>query len=294
MERLSFYLIIAILWPLSRIPLWILYGIATPLAFLLDRVIGYRKKVIEGNLKRSFPEKSDKEIERIMHLNYRYLADLVVEAIHSFGMSESEIRRRFRVDNVPMMKNMMDQGKDVILILGHYNNWEWADLIAGLVLPQKTIVIYKPLKNRYFNAYLQRVRAKFGVELLPIRETGNHFRDPDKPLAAYCFVSDQSPSNPRRAYWTTFLNQETAVLYGAERYARMADAAIVFVDIQRPKRGYYHATLNLKSTEPSSYPENGITDQHVSLLEEQIKEKPEFWLWSHKRWKHKKPESIKN
>lgn len=289
MQRLSFVLIMAILWPVSRIPLSLLYILSNLLAPILEHLIAYRKEVITQNLKRSFPEKSDSEIVEIRHRFYRYFADLIVEGIRSFGMSENEIKRRFKVDNVPMMQEMYEKGKDVILVLGHYNNWEWADLIAGLVLPQPTVVIFKPLKNKFFNEYIQRVRAKFGVRLLPTKKTGDHFRNNNRVPSAYCFVSDQSPSNPKRAYWTNFLNQETAVLYGAERYARLADAAIVFVDIQRPKRGFYHATLNLVSESPASFEENGITEEHIRRLEVQIHEKPEFWLWSHKRWKHKKP-----
>jgi KDO2-lipid IV(A) lauroyltransferase len=188
-----------------------------------------------------------------------------------------------------MMQEMYEKGKDVVLVLGHYNNWEWADLIAGLVLPQPTVVIYKPLKNKFFDQYLQSIRAKFGVRMLATKKSGDHFRREDREKAAYCFVSDQSPSNPRRAYWTTFLHQDTAVLFGAERYMRLTNAAFVFVDIQRPKRGHYHATLNLIAEDPSSWPENSITEKHIQLLEQQIREKPEFWLWSHKRWKHKKP-----
>lgn len=289
MQRLSFFVIMLFLWPLSRLPLSILYIFSDILSFLLEHVFSYRKNVITGNLKRSFPEKQDTEIKAIRHKYYRYFADLVVEGIRSFGMSESEIRKRFRVDNVPMMKEMQEKGKDVILVLGHFNNWEWADLIAGLVLPQPTVVIYKPIKNRFFDQYIQDVRAKFGVQMLATKKSGDHFRNPNREKSAYCFVSDQSPSNPRRAYWTSFLNQETAVLYGAERYMRLTDAAFVFVDIQRPKRGYYHATLELVDEHPASWAENAITEEHIRRLEKQIREKPEFWLWSHKRWKHKKP-----
>jgi KDO2-lipid IV(A) lauroyltransferase len=289
MQRISFLLIMLFVWPVSRIPLPILYLFSNLLAPIFEHVIGYRKQVIYENMKRSFPDKSDEELKEIRHRFYRYFADLIVEGIRSFGMSEQEIRRRFRVDNVPMMKEMQDKGKDVILILGHYNNWEWADLIAGLVLPQPTVVIFKPIKNKYFNNYIIRVRAKFGVRLMATKKTGDHFRNKDREPGAYCFVSDQSPSNPRRAYWTKFLNKDTAVLYGAERYARIANAAIVFVDIQRPKRGFYHATLNLMSETPDAFDENQITEAHIRRLEEQIRKKPEFWLWSHKRWKHKKP-----
>jgi KDO2-lipid IV(A) lauroyltransferase len=245
---------------------------------------------VATNLKNSFPEKSEKELKSIGKKFYSHLADLFIESFKLTHMSKKQLMHRCTITNIEILNNLLAQKRDIIGVLGHYNNWEWLT-----ILPQytnyKTVSIYKPLQNKYFNRFINNLRTKFGMVLTPmsliIRELINDRKNGINTLSA--FISDQIPPKGDIKYWTTFLNQDTPVYLGAEKISSKYDMAIVFFHIQKIKRGYYNLNIELLFEHTSGLPEHLITNTHVKRLEEIIKEKPEYWIWSHRRWKHKKP-----
>lgn len=269
------------------LPYRILYIFSDFLRFLLQRVIGYRREVVENNLKKSFPEKSAEELKRIENLSYKNLSDMLVEGIRAFTISRKQVARRFIIKNPEILEPFRKQQQGVILVLGHYADWEWAVLAAPFYLPYENLItLYKPLKNPYTDKYVNENRSRTGVKLISIVSTAATFKKSKKEPAIYILVADQSPSNARKAQWVPFLKRDTAFLHGPENYANSYNLPVVFVDIQRVKRGYYEAELSVLTTNPENLPKGEITRLYANKLEEVIYKKPEDWLWSHKRWKH--------
>ncbi|MEX0811275.1 MAG: lysophospholipid acyltransferase family protein [Chitinophagales bacterium] len=288
MMPIVYYLLIR---PLSFLPAPVLYFISTLTYFLVYRAVGYRKKVVFSNLKNAFPDKSDMEIERIARLFYRHLCDLIVESIMMFQMSEAEAIKRFKVANPQLLDNYFQQGKSVVIVSAHYNNWEYAALSPEPQLLHKVIGIYTPLKNKFMDNKIKESRQRFGSIFLAKKAVKKYFAENKDKLIAPLFAADQSPGNPDNAYWTKFLNQDTAVVFGPEKFARIYNYPVVFAYIKKVKRGYYEATVELIDENPAEAEHGEITEKHTRLLEKEILEQPEYWLWSHRRWKHKKPEN---
>jgi KDO2-lipid IV(A) lauroyltransferase len=289
MNVVLFYLFIK---PLSYVPLPIMHGLADVLSWLLFRVIGFRKKVILGNLQRSFPEKTEQETDRIAREYYRHLCDLVVEAVRSFSIPEAEIKRRGVIKNPEVLEPFFEKQQAVILCAGHYNNWEMTATAMPMYIKHRVVGLYKPLKDSILNQKITESRSRFGMDMVSIRKTRDFFKA-DHGVSIILFATDQAPSNPNRAYWTEFLHQDTAVLYGTEAYARKYNYPVIFGYIDKIKRGYYEIRFKVVTDDPASLPEGAITEAHTRLLEEEIRQKPEYWLWSHRRWKHTRPEGWK-
>lgn len=265
-----------------------MYGLANGVAFLLHRVIRYRRKVVFENLEKSFPEKSEKEIKSIASGFYKHLADILLESLKGLSMSRKEIEKRYRYLNPDLLDSAWDAGKNVILMPAHYGNWEWGVLSLPLPLKHCIAGIYKPLKNPKVEAFAARRRTRFGLMLCPLTETRTALnKEWDSPVG-FIFMSDQSPSNSRKAHWLEFLNQDTACLQGADVWARRLNMPVYFMDIQRVKRGFYEITFSLLTDKPQETEEEAITRAYFSKLESIIRRKPETWLWSHKRWKKKR------
>ncbi len=290
MDAIGYYIFYAINWVLSFLPLRILYIISDIIYLLLYYFPSYRRKVVENNLKNSFPEKTVEELRSIEKKFYKHLADLLIETFKLVHMSKTEQRKRFTYSNLGIIDKLREEKRDIIAVLGHYNNWEWPTLLPEF-LNYKIIIIYKPLQNKYFNRFINNQRSKYGIVLTPtsqiIREIINYRNNNINTLSV--FLSDQIPAKGDIKYWTTFLNQDTAVFTGAGKIASKYDMAIVFFHIQKVKRGYYNLEIELLLEHTAGLPENLITESHVRRLEEIIREKPEYWIWSHRRWKHKKP-----
>lgn len=290
MSALAYYLFYGLNWIITLLPLRILYCFSDILYLVLYYVARYRRTVVENNLKNSFPEKSNEELKVIEKKFYRHLADLIVETLKLTHMPVSSQRKRFTYSNLELIDRLREQKRDVIAILGHYNNWEWPTLLPQY-LKYKTVIIYKPLQNKYFNGFVNRQRSKFGIVLTPtslvIREIINYRKNNINTVSV--FISDQIPAKGDIKYWTTFLNQDTAVFTGAGKIAAKYDMAVVFFHISKLKRGYYNLNVELLHDHTGAMSENLITETHVRRLEEIIREKPEYWIWSHRRWKHKKP-----
>ncbi|HEX7494189.1 MAG TPA: lysophospholipid acyltransferase family protein [Bacteroidales bacterium] len=290
MDAIGYYIFYGINWVLSFLPLWILYIISDFIYLVLFYFPSYRRKVVETNLKNSFPEKTPEEIRSIEKKFYKHLADLLIETFKLFHMSGNEQKKRFTYSNLGIIHKLKEEKRDIIAVLGHYNNWEWPTMLPDY-LQYKTVIIYKPLQNKYFNSFINNQRSKDGIVMTPmsqiIREIINSRNNNTNTVSV--FLSDQIPAKGDIRYWTTFLNQDTAVFTGAGKIAAKYDMALVFFHIQKIKRGYYNLDIELLLEHTAGLPEYLITESHVKRLEEIIKENPEYWIWSHRRWKHKKP-----
>jgi Kdo2-lipid IVA lauroyltransferase/acyltransferase len=290
MAAIGYYLFYGINWILTLLPLPVLYIFSDLLYLVLYHVVSYRRKVVADNLKNSFPEKTDEERKSIEKKFYRHLADLIIETFKLSHMTIAEQKKRFTYSNLDIIDKLREEKRDIIAVLGHYNNWEWPTLLPYF-LKYKTIIIFKPLQNKYFNSFINNQRSRFGIVLTPtsqvIREIINYRKNDINTLSV--FISDQIPSKGDIKYWTTFLNQDTAVFTGAGKIASKYDMAVVFFHIQKVKRGHYNLDIELLYDHTAGLSEDVITETHVRRLEETIKEKPENWIWSHRRWKHKKP-----
>ncbi len=283
-SRLLYYLVIK---PLSLLPFWLLYRLSDGLYIILYRCLQYRKGVVRTNLENSFPHKTSKEIGQIEKAFYRHFCDLIVESIRLFSISESELKRRNKVLNPEALNQLYDEGRSVILVGGHFNNWETGAAILSSYVKHHIVGIYAPLSNPFFNAKILKSRERFGMEMLSKKSVKEGFESNKSILTATIFATDQSPTHSKNVHWTTFLNQPSAVLIGAERFAKYYDYPLVFVYIKKVKRGYYELEGKLLDKNPNKTKEGELTELHTRWLENQIIETPQFWLWTHKRWKRK-------
>ena len=290
MGAVGYYIFYGINWIITLLPLPVLYIFSDFIYLLLYYFPSYRRKVVATNLKNAFPEKTEEDLKSIEKKFYKHLADLFVETLKTTHMSDAEQIKRFSYSNLQVIDKLREEKRDIIAVLGHYNNWEWPTLLPHF-LKYKIVIIYKPLQNKYFNRFINCHRSKDGIVLTPmslvIREILNHRKKNINTLSV--ILSDQTPVKGDIKYWTTFLNQDTPVFIGTEKIASKYDMAVVFFNIQKIKRGYYNLNIELLFDHTAGLPEHLITETHVRRLEEIIKEKPEYWIWSHRRWKHKKP-----
>ncbi len=290
MSKLLFYLIIK---PLSLLPFGILYIISDFLYVVLYYVIGYRKKVVEQNLTNSFPTKTKDEIKIITKLFYRHLADLIIESVKLFSISQKEISKRFVVTNPEIIDQFSNQNRSVILVGGHFNNWEILAVGIDQQIKHQSVALYARLSNAFFEKVMLSTRGIFGLRMVTTKNTVRYFADDSPNNTATIFGGDQSPTHNKNVIWTHFLNQETAVAFGTEKYASKYNYPVIYGGITKVKRGYYSFKLTLITDQPNQMEHGWITTEHTRILETQILEKPEFWLWTHKRWKRKrKPEEV--
>lgn len=288
MGTIGYYIALPFIYGIALLPFPLLYLLSDAVCFLLYRVAGYRKNVVLTNLRNSFSEKSEAEIQAIAHRFYRWFCDLLLETLKTLTLSPSAVRRRVAFDGVDLLRDYAQRGQSIILVLGHYGNWE----LAGARYSQERdipqlYVIYHPLANVHFDRLMHHMRTRHGTKLYTMRETSKSMlRDRDL-LTATAFIADQTPS-PERAYWTSFLGQDTPVFLGTEALAKKLDRPIVYISIARPRRGYYHLTAETLVDAPAGLPEGVITDIHTQRLERDIRNYPDLWLWTHRRWKHQR------
>ena len=270
---------------LSFLPLWVLRLYALKIYILL-RLFGYRKSVIAQSLNKSFPNKSTQEKRRITKLFYWHFAHFLAETIKMFCISKKSIKKRVQFKNKALLQNYYNEGKDVILVLGHYGNWEWGLLAASLVSDHEMVGIYKPLSSSFWNQQIKKLRSKFGATLVSMKESIRYILKQGENARIIGVIGDQTPTKNEINYWTTFLNQETAVFSGTEKLAKKLNCPVVFAHINKIKFGYYEVSFELITQIPEGQLDGEITNLHTLKLEEKIKERPELWLWSHRRWKH--------
>ena len=245
-------------------------------------------EVIYSNLKNSFPEKSHEELVQIQSDFYKNLMDVIVETIKEFTLSKRAMKKRFRFVNPELFEHYHTKGQSVMMLMGHYNNWEYG-VSTPLWVPQDCWAVYGKLHNREMDKWIVRTREKYGMKLFPMDQTYDVMLNHEQGDKLYMFMADQSPHSGSIKYWLNFLNQETGVHIGAEKLSKMLDLAVVFIDIQRVKRGYYEITAQTLFDNPKATADKEITDRYFAVLEEVIRKNPANWLWSHKRWKYKKP-----
>jgi Kdo2-lipid IVA lauroyltransferase/acyltransferase len=272
----------------SLLPFRLLYILSDGLACLFFNVVKYRGKVVYGNLRNSFPEKSAAEINEIARKFYKNLTDILLESIKGFSMSEKTMSSRYRFLNPELVENNTSGGGHSIHLAAHYTNWEWGATIYQHWVKERTMIgFYKPLANKHIEKYGHASRSQFGTVLVDIGRTAWAFEEYKDRPTGYILVSDQSTYS-EKSHWVKFLNQDTICPHGGDKYAHLYNYPVYFVDIQREKRGFYTVNFELLSDNPAALPEGEITNLFMKRLEEIIRVKPENWLWSHKRWKVKK------
>ncbi|MBL7884893.1 MAG: lysophospholipid acyltransferase family protein [Bacteroidia bacterium] len=282
---LLYYLFII---PISLLPFPILYGISNGLYVILYHLTGYRKKVVMENIRNSFPQKTTKEHEDICKKFYKHFCDLILESLKTFTISNKEVQKRVVCKNPEGINKYFDQGRSVIIAGGHFNNWEIFAVAVDSQIKHKAIGIYKPLNNKFFDNLLRKTRSKYGLYMISTKIVKQVFEEEKNNLTATIFAIDQSPSSHKNAYWTKFLNQDSAVLFGTEKYAIDYNIPVVYGRINKEKRGHYSYEFFDVTDQPKSLQYGEITEKVTRMLEADINEKPEFWLWTHRRWKHKK------
>jgi Kdo2-lipid IVA lauroyltransferase/acyltransferase len=289
MANFIYYLLYGFFRAMALLPLRVLYLLSDLFYLLAFYFPGYRKRVVFENLNNSFPEKSPEEINRIARKFYSHLCDLVIESIYLTGMGEEEIGRRVKYKNPWVVEKYFSEGRHTAAVLGHFGNWEW---MCGYPLQTgyKCVVIYRQLKNRIFDRLMLNVRSRFGAIPVPMKMAIRKIYELDNQgvPTITAFMADQTPPREKSLYWVDFLNQDTPVYLGVERMARKIDMAVVYFRMKKVKRGYYEFEFIPLFDEGAATSEEEITNAHVKLLEKQIRETPEYWLWSHRRWKIKR------
>ena len=270
----------------SLLPLSVLYLISDILFVVLYHITKYRRAVVDENLQNSFPEKSDAERKDIALKYYHYLCDLIIESVKMISISKEEAMQRFTFVNPELLEEYFKQSKSVIAAAGHYGNWEMASNV-GLITDKKILVVYKPLSNAHFENFLRKVRSRFNAKLVPMKTSFKQILSYRKEPTVSIIVSDQTPVRSDSHMFTTFLNQPTAVFLGIEKLARAYDYPVVFCDVKVVKRGHYTCEFVPLVENPKLCAEHEITELHVKHLEKMILKEPQYWIWSHKRWKLK-------
>jgi Kdo2-lipid IVA lauroyltransferase/acyltransferase len=284
---LVFALFKAFTWVVSRLPFPILYFFSGMLRFFLQYIIRYRRPVILKNLSNSFPEKSRAEIRKIVGCYYRNLADIFLEVIKLQRISPEELKKRFIFNGFEHLNHAIDNGRSVILAIGHCGNWEWMGAALGLLSPVKGFGVVKPLADENFHKYLESLRHRFNPDgTIPFQHTYRALiRNKKEMISIIGIAADQTPTRAEINYWSIFLNQDTPFYMGVEKLAKSLDFSIVFIDIKRTGRGMYIGDIQPITHEPKSTADTEITEKYIRLLEDSIRRRPDNWLWSHRRWK---------
>ena len=296
MQLLAYIIVYPFLWLISILPFRILYGFSDILYFFVYSVFGYRTKTVKENLDLVFPDKTELEKKKIRKKFYRHLCDLIMESIKSLTISESEMKKRFVFTNIEEIHKHEKQRKSIVLMCGHYASWEWIFIIQKYI-NHKGYAIYKKLANKYFDRLVKRIRARYNSYLITTKESIKILTESKQKgeLSINGFASDQTPKVNKAYHWNEFMGIKVPIHTGAEMLAKKLDMAVVFFAVKKIKRGYYETTFKTLCVNPNEFENYKITDRFMNLVEEQIHEAPEYYLWTHKRWKHrdKVPEAFK-
>lgn len=287
MHLIIYILVFPILWLISILPFRVFYFFSDLIYILVYYIIGYRKKVVTDNLVLVFPDKSEKEISLIRKKFYKHMCDMFLEMIKTMSISEKEMRKRFQITNTAYVQEL-EQRKNIMFMASHYASWEWG-IIIQKDIQSKAFGVYKKIKNPYFDKLVQRIRAKYNSELLTTKETIpavlNNYKNGVN--AVYGFVSDQSPKLKKDSHWVDFMNINVPAFTGSEMLSKKCDLAVCYFKVEKIKRGYYKATYVPLAENPNEYKNYEITDMFYREVEKQLYEAPEYYLWTHKRWKHR-------
>lgn len=289
MSKPVYYLLKTVTWFVQLFPLRVHYISADCLYLFIYYVARYRRKVVDQNLANSFPEKSLKERKGIARKFYLHFCDSFIETLYLDRVSPEEIKRRFVFKNPELVNGYLDQGRQVMTVCGHYNNWEWPSSWS-LHSKYRFYAVYKKLRNPAFDLFYYNMRSRLGCVPIEKAETVRRLLKnvQDKEPSFSAFLIDQTPKKHEIQYWTNFLNQDTPVLTGTEKIAQKLDAVLLFSHTRKIKRGYYELEYSLITEHARDTRQFEITERFTRLLEQHIIEDPAYWLWSHKRWKHKR------
>lgn len=296
MKKIGYYIVFAVWYLISLLPLSMLYLLSDALYFLVHNVVKYRRNLVRKHLKDAFPEKSETERRKIEKDFYSWFCDYIVESIKLFSMSKKQIMRRMEFVGVEQVKASCAKGQSCAVYLGHYCNWEWVTSLPLWVGDDAVCgQIYHVLENPVFDRLFLRLRGRLGAVSVPMAETLRKIiglRQEGKQIV-FGFIADQVPFWNNIHYWTDFLHHDTPVLTGTEKIARKAGFAVYYMDLQRIRRGYYRAEFKLLTDKPKECKEFEITEMYFRALEKTIQRQPAFWLWTHNRWKRTREEWMR-
>ncbi|WP_027076134.1 lysophospholipid acyltransferase family protein [Maribacter antarcticus] len=287
MQLLAFILLYPFLWLISILPHRLFYSFSDVVFFFVYHIFGYRRTVVRNNLELIFPKKKTNEIDRLEKDFFKHMCDMFLETIKTMSLSKEQVRKKYNVLNIDVLK-ALEKERSILIVCSHYANWEWNVSINNYV-NSKGYAVYQKITNKYFDTFIRKVRARWNTTLINQRETVKTVvRDKrDGVTGIFGLVSDQSPQRHRAQYWSEFMGIKVPVFNGAETMARKLDLAVVFLKVSKVKRGYYQAEFITIAERGRETEENEITEAFLRLTERQIKEKPEYYFWTHKRWKHR-------
>lgn len=287
MQFLAFIIAYPLLWFISILPFRIFYWISDILYFIVYYIIGYRKKTVKHNLEIALPHLNDKERLQVEKKFYHHFCDLFMEMVKTMTISPEEMQKRFKITNLDLLKEYEEKNRSIMVLASHYASWEW--LIAiNLKSSYQGVGVYKRIANRYFDKLVKDIRSEYKTELVSTDKTIPLMANNQRKgiLSLYGLVSDQSPKTKQIAHWENFMGMETPVHIGPELLSKKYNLNVVFAKVTKVKRGYYEATLIPITDEPKSLPNYEIIHRYIKEVEKQIYEAPEYYFWTHKRWKH--------
>lgn len=291
-KNISSHIGIFVLTQIAKLPFWVIYLMADILYLVVYYIVGYRKEVVIQNLKNSFPEKDEKEIKNISKKFFHHFSDLTLETVKTHKMSEKDFSKKMVVKNADAVNRFFDQGKSVVVLTMHYGNWEWSNILSTYQKHQ-ILAVYKPLHNLQFDQFMNNTRRKFGAETIKdslTLRTVIDKRKKNEPVFIW-LAADQTPPVFHK-YWMTFLNQDALFFSGPAFVSRRFNHPVFFQKIEKVGRGKYETSFELLFENPADVSEVAIMKSYIAKMEEIIRKEPEYYLWSHKRWKHKRPENI--
>jgi len=289
LQRLAYILVYPILLLISILPFRLFYWFSNGIYVLVYYIIGYRKKVVRENLKLAFPEKPEQDIKRITKKFYKHMCDMFLEMIKSISISKAQLNKRFIIKNPEELQRLEQQNKTVVVMYGHYASYEWSYVVENYI-NFKGFGIYKRIRNKHFDKLVRRIRGKYNTTLITTKEAISTITKNETSgiKGMIAFLSDQSPKSTKKTYhWTSFMGIKVPCFTGAEMLAKKLDLAVTYLKIEKVKRGHYEAEFVPLADDAKAYKDYEITDKFTRILEEQIRKAPEYYLWTHKRWKHR-------
>lgn len=294
MKKLFNHLVVLLLKAFSHLPFWVIYLISDFFFLILFYVVGYRKRVVYTNLRHSFPEKGEKEIDRIARQYYRHFGDIFLESLKLGSMTEKQLDKRLVLTSTEKFEKYYRQGKSIIALCMHYNNWEWCSSMQRNDVKHQIVIVYNTVRNNpEMERFLLDMRERFGSETVTTLQAPRRALQSNRDGKPICLVlaADQTPAQSAQL-WTTFLNQETPFFAGAAKIAIKTNQPVFYLDVKKTGRGKYHADIIELVAEPARETEESILLKYVEQIEKTIRETPQYWLWSHRRWKHQRPENT--
>ncbi len=287
MQWLIFWMVYPLLWCISKLPFPLFYKVSDAVYLIVYYVVGYRKETVAFNLKTAFPKKSEAERKQIEKEFYKHMCDMFLEMIKSISISADELKKRFAIDDLSIISKLESEKRSSIILMGHYASYEWLTALQ-FYFDYTGYGIYKRIKNKYFDELVQRIRKKWNSELINNKEATFIVRKKQRSgeMATYAFIADQSPKTRKTQYCTDFLGQNVPFFTGVERLAKSENMPVLYLAVDKIKRGYYKAHFEVITEDPASLPDYQITDAFITHLETQIKNAPQYYLWTHKRFKH--------